>query len=516
VSGAGDPRLANPGWDPAATSRRRLRWLLFAAAPLALWYFGWLVQPQRVGNPVLYGLLLSAELFNLIQAAGFWWTIARIAPPIPVFGLRGRPAVDVMIPVYNEPIEVVDPTVAAATRMRGANLAVHVLDDGDRDEIRELAERWGARYVRRAHHDGAKAGNINHALARTSAPYVVVLDCDHVPSPEFLERTLPLMSDERVAFVQTPQYYANSRDGGIAAAAWAQQALFFGAIARGKDAHGAMFCCGTNVVLRRTALSSVGGFPTDSLTEDFELSLRLHERGWTTRYVPEVLVSGLGPEDMSSYVSQQQRWARGCLGAAGSALRARLPLRLRLQYLLSSMYFLSGWTLLVYMAFPVIRILTGEQPIAAASADQFLFHFVPYFAAALSAVAVAGAGTYTFAAFSLAAASFWIHVQATVRALLRRRGRFVVTPKRGAAQRQPRAVIPGLVVIATLLAASAYGLLRDASPSTLNNVAFAMLHVTVLAFGVSYALTRRRGRPEADDRPARARRLSAQAAGETA
>jgi cellulose synthase (UDP-forming) len=316
--------------------------------------------------------------------------------------------------------------------------------------------------------------------------------------------------------VQTPQYYANSRDGGIAAAAWAQQALFFGAIARGKDAHGAMFCCGTNVVLRRTALSSVGGFPTDSLTEDFELSLRLHERGWTTRYVPEVLVSGLGPEDMSSYVSQQQRWARGCLGAAGSALRARLPLRLRLQYLLSSMYFLSGWTLLVYMAFPVIRILTGEQPIAAASADQFLFHFVPYFAAALSAVAVAGAGTYTFAAFSLAAASFWIHVQATVRALLRRRGRFVVTPKRGAAQRQPRAVIPGLVVIATLLAASAYGLLRDASPSTLNNVAFAMLHVTVLAFGVSYALTRRRGRPEADDRPARARRLSAQAAGETA
>lgn len=498
-----DPRLMEPAWDPAVTSRRRLRWLLLAALPLALWYFGWLIQPERVGNPVLYGLLLAAELFNVIQAAGFWWTVSRIAPRVRPFPFKGYPPVDVMIPVYGEPVDVVEPTVAAATRMRGARVAVHLLDDGDSDEMRALARRWGAGYVRRAHHDGAKAGNINHALARTSAPYLVVLDCDHVPSPEFLERTLPLMRDERVAFVQTPQYYANSRDGGIAAAAWAQQALFFGAISRGKDAHGAMFCCGTNVLLRRTALTSVGGFPTDSLTEDFELSLKLHERGWTSRYVPEVLASGLGPEDMSSYVSQQQRWARGCLGAAWSALRARLPVRTKLQYLLSSMYFLSGWTLLAYMAFPIVRMLTGEQPIAAASADQFLFHFAPYFAAALGVVAVAGAGSYTFAAFSLASANFWVHVQASLRALARRRGRFVVTPKRGAAQRQPRAVVPGLVVIALLLAASILGLARDDSPSTLNNVAFAMLHVTVLGFGVRYALVRRRERPAPE--PVRAR-----------
>jgi cellulose synthase (UDP-forming) len=232
----------------------------------------------------------------------------------------------------------------------------------------------------------------------------------------------------------------------------------------------------------------VGGFPTHSVTEDFELSVELHERGWRSVYVPEVLASGLGPEDMASYVSQQQRWARGCLDGARSVLRARLPGRVRAQYLLSSMYFLSGWTLLIYMSFPVIRILTGAQPIAAGSADQFLMHFVPYFLVALGAVAMAGAGSYTFAAFALSASTFWIHVQATLRALTGRRGGFVVTPKQGEGGRQPRVAMPALATVGLLVAVAAYGLAKDRSPSTLNNIAFAALHISVLLAGAWPAL----------------------------
>jgi len=487
----GDPRLLAPAWDAGrAAPTRRLRLLVLLALPLMAWYFGWLLQPERVGHPLLFAMLVAAELFNLAQASGFWWTITRRPRAWRRRPLSERVAVDVMVPVYDEPIDVVEPTVAAAGAMSGARVRVHVLDDGDREEILEMAERQGVAYLRRSGSFGAKAGNVNAALGQTTAPYVLVLDCDHVPDPHFLQWTLDLMADERVAFVQTPQYYANARGGGIAAASWAQQALFFGAISRGKAAQGAMFCCGTNVLFRRTALESVGGFPLGSLTEDFELSVKLHERGWQSRYVPRVLARGLGPEDMASYVSQQQRWARGCLGALGSSLRARLPWRARLQYVLSSLYFLSGWTLLIYMSFPVIRLLTGAQPIAEGAADQFLIHFAPYFVTALTTVAVAGSGTYTFAAFALAAASFWIHVQASIRALLRRAGRFVVTPKRGAARRQPRAVAPTLFAIAALVAVSAYGLVRDRSPATLNNVAFALLHVSVLLSGAWYALTR--------------------------
>jgi cellulose synthase (UDP-forming) len=498
-----DPRMLLPGWDPErAAPRGRTMLLVLIAVPLAVWYFGWLLQPERVGVPALYGLLVAAELFNLCQAAGFWWTISRASgvwwkvtrsresDPSAGLGSGLAAEVDVLIPVYDEPVEIVEPTVRAAGAMRGARVKVHVLDDGRRDEIQAMAIRRGAGYIRRGHREGAKAGNLNAALEHTTAPFVAVFDCDHVPSPRFLERTLEYMRDRKMAFVQTPQYYGNSGTNQVAAAAWAQQALFFGAIARGKDGHGAIFCCGTNFLFRRAAMESVGGFPTDSVTEDFELSIKLHEHGWRSRYVPEVLAVGLGPEDMASYVSQQQRWARGCLGAVGSALRARIPIRLRVQYLLSSMYFLSGWTLLAYMAFPVIRILTGAQPVDAASADQFLVHFVPYFTVALSTVAIAGAGAYSFAGFSLAAAGFWIHVQATLRALLRRPPRFVVTPKRGAAQRQPRSVAPTLVVIAALAGAAVYGASQEYSPATLNNIGFAALHICVLSAGARLALVK--------------------------
>jgi cellulose synthase (UDP-forming) len=494
-----DPRLLPPDWTPEAAPPRRLRLLVLAMIPLSLWYFGWLLQPGRVGVPALFALLVAAELFNLGQASGFWWTVTRRdrRPRLAVTRRDGAPPlVDVLIPTYDEPLPVLEPTVAAALEMRGARLVVSVLDDGCRPEVEAMAARLGARYMAREESHGAKAGNINSALLSTGSPFVAVLDCDHVPRPDFLERTLAPMVDERVAFVQTPQYYANSRRGGIAAAAWAQQALFFGAIARGKDADQAMFCCGTNVLFRRTALESVGGFPTDSITEDFVLSVRMHERGWETRYLPEVLAVGLGPEDMASYVSQQRRWARGCLGAIGAVLRARLPLRKRVHYLLSSSYFLSGWALLAYMSFPVIRILTGAQPIAAASADQFVLHFAPYFCTALAMVVVAGRGTYTFAGFALAAASFWIQILASLAALTRRAGRFVVTPKQGEGRRQPLAMAPTLVVIATLLGVSIWGFVHQRSPSTLNNIAFALLHVTVLASGARWALMRNGGQEQ--------------------
>jgi cellulose synthase (UDP-forming) len=485
-----DVRLRRVTWEPVPSTfsvRRRVRMLIFLGIPAAVWYFGWLLNPDRVGTPYLYGILIAAELFNLTQALGFWWTCAnervreKRAP-------SQRVAVDVFIPVYKEPPEIVDLTVAAAVGLRSAEVRVWVLDDGNDDAMRDLAARYEVGYIRRPQHTGAKAGNINHALPLTSAPFIAVFDSDHVADPGFLEATLGHMEDPGIAFVQTPQYYANADDNRIAAASWAQQALFFGAIARGKDGLGAVFCCGTNVLFRREAFESVGGFPENSLTEDFELSIVLHEKGWRSAYVPDVLARGLGPEDTAAYVSQQQRWARGCLSGIPRALRARLPWRLKAQYLLSGMYFLSGWTVLIYMSFPVVRLLGGGQPLGGIDAPVFLLHFVPYFAVALTVAAVAGAGSYTFAAFALSAANFWIHVLSTVYTVLRRKGSFVVTPKKGAGARQPAAVMPALVAVGVLVGASIYGLVHNPDAATINNVSFAAVHASILMAGCWAAL----------------------------
>ncbi|HEV8296280.1 MAG TPA: glycosyltransferase family 2 protein [Acidimicrobiales bacterium] len=396
------------------------------------------------------------------------------------------------IPAYNEPLDVVEPTVAAAARLHGFDVRVALLDDGGRPEMEAMARRYGAQWISRPEHHGAKAGNVNGALQHTNAPFVAVLDCDHVPDPNFLQACLAEFDEPSVALVQTPQYYANWRRGGIAEASWSQQSLFFGTIAPGRDELGAMFCCGTNVVFRRTALAAVGGFSPDSLTEDFELSIRLHEFGWTTKYLPEVMASGLGPEDAGSYTSQQLRWARGCLAAMPTVLLARLPVRIRLQYLLSAAYWLTGWTLLVYMTFPVVRILTGEQPINVPSAEEFMIYWGPYFLAGMLTVAVAGAGRYSYSAFAVMSASFWIHILASILTVLRRKGSFAVTPKKGSTDRQIRPVLVPLLACAVLVGVACYGLARDQSPATVTNVSFASVHVLVLASGIRILLQRPR------------------------
>ena len=79
-------------------------------------------------------------------------------------------------------------------------------------------------------------------------------------------------------------------------------------------------------------------------------------------------------------------------------------------------------------------------------------------------------------------------MQATFRTILRRRGGFIVTPKQGESARQPRAVLPALVTVAVLAGVAVYGLVKDRSPSTLNNIAFATLHISVLLAGAWPAL----------------------------
>ena len=201
-----DPRLGQVHWPLPSMRSARRRSLLMAliCLPLAAWYLSWLLEGKRIGNPALFGLLVAAEAFNLFQAIGFWWTCShqRLRGGRP---LTGEPQpVDVLIPVYDEPVEIVEPTLAAACAMRGAEVTVWLLDDGARPEMAVLAGRYGADYLRRRKRIGAKAGNLNHALGKTSAPFAVVLDCDHVPHADFLERTLGHLEDPEVAFVQTP------------------------------------------------------------------------------------------------------------------------------------------------------------------------------------------------------------------------------------------------------------------------------------------------------------------------
>src|SRR5262249_21777076 len=118
------------------------------------------------------------------------------------------PSVDVMIPIFHEPLEILEQTLLAARAMPYARFAVYVLDDGHRDEVRDLAQRLGAHYLR-GPREHAKAGNLNAALEQTRGDLVAVFDTDLIPTQSFLEETVPWFEDDEVGVVQTPHVFRN-------------------------------------------------------------------------------------------------------------------------------------------------------------------------------------------------------------------------------------------------------------------------------------------------------------------
>ena len=167
--------------------------------------------------------------------------------------------VDVFIATYNEPIDLVMTTARAAQQIRYPH-RTWILDDGNRPEMRAAAEAEGIGWLTRSadwagmpRH--AKAGNLNNALLHTDGEFMLILDADQIPLPEILDRTLGYFNDEKMALVQTPQYFVNVPDDDPLGS---QAPLFYGPIQQGKDGWNSAFFCGSNAVIRREALMQLG------------------------------------------------------------------------------------------------------------------------------------------------------------------------------------------------------------------------------------------------------------------
>lgn len=274
-----------------------------------------------VGYPFM--LLEAASLMSVTTSLLFLSrTIDRSAD---VKAMKQRlkehlPLIDVFICTFNEERPILERTIIGATGMSYGNYRVWVLDDGRRPWLKDLAGELGCRYLSRPDSHHAKAGNINHALQQVGKleerpQFISILDADFVPRPDFLTRAMGVVTDDSIGVVQTPQHFINPdpiQTNLAAAEVWPdEQRFFFDILMPAKDAWGVAFCCGTSSVIRYSALTQIGGFPTDSVTEDYLLSLRLKERGFRTVYLNERLTLGLAPEGLKEYITQRGRW---CLG----------------------------------------------------------------------------------------------------------------------------------------------------------------------------------------------------------
>jgi cellulose synthase (UDP-forming) len=302
----------------------------------------------------------------------------------------GSMRVDLLIPTYNEEQAILERTIIGAQSQDYEHYRIFILDDGRRDWLRDLCEQRNVGYITRSSNEHAKAGNINNALRELSrdgeaGEFVAILDADFVPQPEFLSRALALFRDQEVGCVQTPQHFFNPdplQHGFGAASRWPdEQRFFFDVLLASKDAWGVAFCCGTSSITRREALEHTGGFPTESVTEDMLLSLKLKEAGWKTVYLNERLSMGLAPEGVSEYITQRGRWCLGFMQIArskwGPLGSAALPALDRISLFDAFLYWGASFPFrILCLIAPIIYGFTGLAVIHA-DAEGVFSHYGP-------------------------------------------------------------------------------------------------------------------------------------------
>ncbi|MCC6001575.1 MAG: UDP-forming cellulose synthase catalytic subunit [Pararhodobacter sp.] len=383
------------------------RFLMLAiASGIVLRYWSWRVT-ETVPPVGLDPSFAAASVLLLIEtyAIAVFFLNALIssdpieAPdPVPV-DPADLPTVDILIPSYNEPVDMLAITLAAAKHIYypPEKRRVVLCDDGGTDqrcnssdpelaarsrkrraELQALCKQLGAIYSTRERNEHAKAGNMSAALERLDGELVVVFDADHVPSRDFLARTVGFFVKKPDLFlVQTPHFFINAdpvqRNLALHPRCPPENEMFYGKIHKGLDRWGGAFFCGSAAVLRRSALDEVGGFAGETITEDAETALDIHARGWRSIYLDRAMIAGLQPETFSSFIQQRGRWATGMMQMLllkNPLFRPGLNPIVRLCYLNS----MSFWF------FPLVRIAFLLIPLV------YLFFGIEIFVASLSEV----------------------------------------------------------------------------------------------------------------------------------
>jgi len=481
---------------------------IIGALLATMFYQVFLLNPAYRGPIWLWTAMLLAEGLTAFHAIGTWWTILAHddrpeAVEATVWRNRLRagaeaPSIDVFITAYGEEPEMVRTTLRAARDME-LDHRTYVLDDGDNDVLERICADEGVGYLRREGGQHAKAGNVNAALARTDGEFVVIFDADHVPEPTFLLQVLPHFQDQDVAFVQSPQSYVNPVNLVATGAAEAQR-IFYELVCPGKNHFNAAFCVGTNVMFRRAALDEIGGIWTGSNSEDIWTSIELHKRGWKSIYVPEVLARGLAPQDVTSYLKQQLRWAtggfevllRGKLWKRGNGL----TIDQRLQYLFVGTHYLLSLAMITFMLFPPLYLLFTLAPIRA---DGFTWatHYLPFQAMVLL-VTWLQSGGFKPSAIVASIGAAPVHLRALWGALWGRATKWKST-NAGAGARSLWVVMPHLTLLILNLTGIVVGIaaMTDPPPVYLS-VGWAALIILILGRMILESVT---GSPVAEPPP---------------
>ena len=295
------------------------------------------------------------------------------------------PTVDVFVPTYSEPVEMLRRTIIGCQAMDYPRKTVYLLDDQRRPAMRHLADELGCRYLDRPDNRHAKAGNLNHALPLSDGEFIVCFDADFVPLRDFLQRTVGFFRDPEVALVQTPQNFFNedavTRNLGLERALEDEQRLFFRTLQPGRDAVNAIVCHGSCFVVRRSALEAIGGVPTETITEDWATSIKLQAAGFKLYYLNEALSAGVSADKSGEFIQQRSRWAQGTLQALFASTNPLtipgLTWKQRLMHCSAIVYYLGSISTLFTLIAPLLFLFLGVHLLRMTVAE-IVFYRLPF------------------------------------------------------------------------------------------------------------------------------------------
>lgn len=282
---------------------------------------------------------------------------------------ENMPDIDVFIATHNEDYTIVYKTLNACVQMDypdKSKVHIYIADDTNRPEIKALAEEFNVGYCGLENNKHAKSGNLNNALSQTNSPYIATFDADMIPYKEFLLETVPYFLADRenqkpIGLIQTPQSFYNpdifqfhfySEDK-----LPNEQDFFSKSVNVLNNTRGAAVYTGSNTLLSRQAIEDAGGFPVDTITEDFELGVRMNIAGYLNYSTTKPLASGLTPTDLRSVVKQRVRWGRGVIKSSYNTnifFNPKLSLGQRVVYVNGYLYWSSFFRRLVYILAPIL------------------------------------------------------------------------------------------------------------------------------------------------------------------
>lgn len=447
-----------------------------------LYFISWWFQGERLRSPFLLLVLAAALIYIGTQMVTSW--ILNLAahraapPPAP----DHKMLVDIYVTACNEPVEMVAYTLRAALEVRG-RARVWLLDDGGDLALRDLAARMGCGYLARSEHSHAKAGNMNAALKNTGGEIIAIFDVDHAPRADFLERSLGYFNDPRMGFVQVMLTFRNSEESWVARSAMESSLEFYNPTYLGAHHLGAATLMGSNALIRRSALVSIGGYQP-GLAEDLATSIALHAAGWHSAYVAEPLAPGLSPSTLAAWSVQQMKWARGVF----ELLLTRLPVMYRrltngqrVSYLARMTKYWIGPAVFLHLAATILVLFYGDAH-ARALFHAYLEHLGPLLMmdALIRAVALGRfrhpdvPRSSLLGAVALVYASWPTYMLAWTLAVLRVPVRFRPTPKDRSGQTSALWLLPQFIAMALLLSGALYTVLVFEHPLS-NLLAFAIL-----------------------------------------